>query len=521
MPNGGVYTIQEQIGEGGYSLVYAVTTDGGTRSAVMKEFFPYARYAGEAYAVRDENGVVCAKDDSCREKFRESLERFSREGELGGLAQRESYQILAFDQIKPGYALMRSQSSDMCSIETLVAHWKRNLPVPVGEKDPFFVDEVRVRYALEVVGSLLSVLSAIHSQGILHLDISASNVLWAGKDWKTTGRNCEAFLADFGSSVRMCDGAYHREGSGSYSENFAAPELKKAGAVLTPATDLFSVGKLLYYLCVGHAALLPNNARVMPTRTIRKDLNRLRVRPALRRALTNMILRSMDDDAGARWQSAEEMRTEIERIRNCIPSHPINPSVTCDFTLFSLRSMLTGSEDGTYGWAEELRDRRNIADAELPELPRSPITFREFGDDFSFLQSVLPKQIVRFFEQKLAGEPALSWKNIMLSDYPAQWKRELCSKCLNDGGLRLRCACRIADCLIDDVPQYCKCISEFYLLMGEDAAHLRECQGWGGAIDNPYLGLATLIFYALLGPQIFQEVLLPNPVRTDRLFQLQ
>lgn len=179
----------------------------------------------------------------------------------------------------------------MCAVSALVRRWKEEPPAPYSgreeDRDPCFPDLPRVQYALRVTESVLAALGAVHAGGLLHLDISGGNVVWAGQEPRT-GRGCAAFLTDFGSAAEV-SGGVRAAALLSYSPGFAAPELRTPGAALTAATDLYSVGMLLFYLCAGEGALQLTR---FPKKAIRRELGRLRVQGGARDALEAILLRT-------------------------------------------------------------------------------------------------------------------------------------------------------------------------------------------------------------------------------------
>ena len=256
MQNGGRYIIDDLISSGGFSLVYSSHTEGGTASFVIKEFFPLSGENKAPIAFRD--GTVVKPIPQHEIEFQDKLAQFQREGLIGGTISGHIYQTIAFQEVSDGYALMKRESNDMISLGDLLESWKSIDPLPysgvLGDKDPFFIDLVRVGYALRVVESLLAVLTTIHSQGFLHLDLNKNNVIWAGLD-RQTGRNCAAFVSDYGSSVKMTNGSCPAYLCPSYSVGFSAPEVFSHRGELTPSTDLYSVAMIMFYLCCGDAAL--------------------------------------------------------------------------------------------------------------------------------------------------------------------------------------------------------------------------------------------------------------------------
>lgn len=242
--DGKSYVIGDVIGEGGFSYIYATEPGSGT-DVVIKEYYPASG------ALRDERTQRVLPAPGQETVFQQNLAQFAREGFAGVTAARESFQTVAFLAQEGGYAVLPRWSRDMCAVSALVRRWKEEPPAPYSgreeDRDPCFPDLPRVQYALRVTESVLAALGAVHAGGLLHLDISGGNVVWAGQEPRT-GRGCAAFLTDFGSAAEV-SGGVRAAALLSYSPGFAAPELRTPGAALTAATDLYSVGMLLFYLC--------------------------------------------------------------------------------------------------------------------------------------------------------------------------------------------------------------------------------------------------------------------------------
>lgn len=313
LPNGGEYVIDGIIGEGGFSLVYSVHTEGSTRSFAMKEFFP------TRLAFRNNQGIP-QPYQGCETSFNEYLSKFENEGVIGSHVSQNSFQTISFQQCGGGYAIMQRESEDMLSIADLVNAWKDNPPVPYTgyktDNDIWFSDLVKVAYALRITESFLAVLSIIHQHGYLHLDISATNVIWAGHDQRT-GRNCVAFLSDFGCAVPMNSDGGHISLLNTYSPGFAAPELKQRNSICTTATDLYSVGMLLFYICCPESALEITRNR---KRHIERELGRLQIPSAIRQELQILVDKATTEKSD-RYQSAVDMQAVIRNLSNTIDEY--------------------------------------------------------------------------------------------------------------------------------------------------------------------------------------------------------
>lgn len=109
-----------------------------------------------------------------------------------------------------------------------------------------------------IVQQTLQGLSKLHSQNIMHLDIKPENILYCEMDCDTTS-NIEAAvfkLADFGSAEYTVVSDSGIVGTRYYR----APEII-LGLNHSTASDIWSVGCLLFELCTGDILFEPHNYR--------------------------------------------------------------------------------------------------------------------------------------------------------------------------------------------------------------------------------------------------------------------
>lgn len=513
MKNGAEYRIKRKIAEGGFSLVYEAETLGGTTPVVIKEYFP-----AEGAFRNNQNKVLplVGYEDS----FLRNLNQFNNEGVTGGQVAKYSFQTVSFLSCGNGYALMQEESQDMVSISDLVASWSEYPPIPytgnLNDADPVFTDLTRLKYSLRVIESVLSVLSTIHECGYLHLDISSRNVLWADSD-PITGRIGAAIITDYGCSVNLSDGVYQPNYLLSYSPGFAAPEIQKGLNQLSPATDIYSVGMLLFFLCVGSSALEISRNR---EHQVVREASYLKLPQRIKDCLVGIICTAITDKE-CRYPSAFVMREEIRKLDEKIPTHPINPDNTNSFTLYSLKSMLEGSLETHYSWAHELCDRRGVAFSETNPLIFEPLTWRTFSDDVDFLSWVLPEELFYCLKTKHRSSEGScnTVVSIMSGNYPNQWKDEFCRVIKRYGAMRL---IEISSSILNNDAAFSENRKLLFEILGKDGERLRDCYynapGIGNNRETSYIGLAMLILYALLGPDGFAK-LIPSPsIDVARLF---
>ncbi|MCD8005944.1 MAG: protein kinase [Oscillospiraceae bacterium] len=501
LDNGGEYIIKKKIAAGGFSLVYDAETCGGTTPVVIKEFFP------DKWAMRNEQSKVCPLPNRENE-FSRCLKQFIDEGKIGGHIATLSFQTVSFLYCGSGYALMQRESEDMISIADVVGQWEENPPT-VENSDPVFTDFTRLRYSLQITESVLSVLSKIHELGYLHLDISGSNVLWAG--------GCAAFIADYGCAVSMTDGVYKPSYQPSYSPGFSAPELLTGLNQLSPATDIYSVGMLLYFLCAGRIAL---DKSFNIKKKVSRNIEYLKLPKRVQKSLIEIILTSLADQ-DSRYSSASDMLEEIRKFARQIPLYPINSDNTRSFTLYSLKSMLEGRTTNSNSWLHELCDRRNV---DLPEKVDDsifkPLTTKTFVSDIDFLKTILPEELFECIEQNMnaSSDKSSFISGVMNGNYPNELRNRLVQIVENYGTHRLL---QISNTVLKDKIGFINNRILLFQVIDEEGDRLKEC--YYNVADkiqrSPYIGLAMLILYALLCKDGF-AMLIPSPSDGDKLKKL-
>jgi HD-like signal output (HDOD) protein len=151
---------------------------------------------------------------------REARQRFAREARAAAAVRHENVAatLAVHDLTTPPYVV--TEFVDGCSLEARVQRYGA-LPVML-----------HVAAAAQIAAGL----AAGHAKGVLHRDLKPSNVLIEDE----TGR---AKLTDFGL-IRVAGD----EGRGA--PGFAAPEVLR-GAPATVASDLFSLGAVLYLMATG------------------------------------------------------------------------------------------------------------------------------------------------------------------------------------------------------------------------------------------------------------------------------
>ena len=356
--NGKKYTIRGLIGRGGCSLVYlADEENNNSHPWILKEFFPNGQIAKREKERRDNSYRKVTWCEGQKSRFENMRHRFLyQENRLGNILSEITFQIYAFDCVdeKNGFAVMKPFSKDTKSVLEIVKEWEAN--GASLKSDVQFLDLERIKKALCMTEVLLLLLKKIHNKQILHLDLSFNNVLGAGWDKASEAINGSVFILDFGCAVKMDGEKYLKKIPNyySYSPGFAAPEILDSKVdSLDFRTDIYSVGALLYYLCVGSHALKPIGSswryelyNERKQKNIINFLAKLHVPSMIKGELINIIMKSCSANPEKRFQTAEEMQIAIEQVRK-----------KCDLTPYRLRCLCP---DGTVHFVGREKEKTKI-----------------------------------------------------------------------------------------------------------------------------------------------------------------
>jgi serine/threonine-protein kinase len=152
---------------------------------------------------------------------------------------------------------------------------------------------------------LCGALAAVHHAGLVHRDVKAQNVMR-----EEGGR---LVLMDFGAGRKRTE---LRTGGGRVvgTPLYLAPEVI-TGAEATIASDIYSLGVLLYHLVAGDFPVKGVTFEELARAHTRREITPLQdVRPNLPRSFVRVIERAIDPDAARRFASASRMGAALGRI---------------------------------------------------------------------------------------------------------------------------------------------------------------------------------------------------------------
>jgi eukaryotic-like serine/threonine-protein kinase len=224
-------------------------------------------------------------------KTPEMRERFLREARAAGALQHPN--------IITVYDLGEATGQLFIAMELVEG---RDLSDLIAAREPLALER-----KLDIVIEMLQGLGYAHDRGVIHRDIKPSNVRVAAD-----GR---IKIMDFG--IARLQSSVDATGSGAIvgTPTYMAPEQITNGAI-TPATDVFAVGCLLYELLTYQKPFEGESVHGVLYQVLTTDPKPLRtVAPSIPASLERVITRSMAKAPQDRYETAKQLRTTLLAIR--------------------------------------------------------------------------------------------------------------------------------------------------------------------------------------------------------------
>ncbi|GCD98316.1 Stk1 family PASTA domain-containing Ser/Thr kinase [Embleya hyalina] len=167
--------------------------------------------------------------------------------------------------------------------------------------------------ALEMTAGVLQALEYSHRNGIIHRDIKPANVMLT--------RQGTVKVMDFGIARSMADNGMTMTQTAAVigTAQYLSPEQAR-GETVDARTDLYSTGCLLYELLTERPPFIGDSPVAVAYQHVREDpLPPSTFDPEVSPTIDSIVLKSLAKNPDNRYQSADEMRADIERALHGLP----------------------------------------------------------------------------------------------------------------------------------------------------------------------------------------------------------
>ncbi|MER7210594.1 MULTISPECIES: Stk1 family PASTA domain-containing Ser/Thr kinase [Streptosporangium] len=168
--------------------------------------------------------------------------------------------------------------------------------------------------AAELVDGILRALDYSHRGGIVHRDIKPANIMIT--------RNGDVKVMDFGIARAMADSAATMTQTAQVigTAQYLSPEQAR-GERVDARSDLYSTGCVLYELLTGQPPFTGDSPVAIAYQHVREDpIPPSQIDPEIPAWADAIVLKSMAKDPAQRYQSAAEMRADIQRAMSGMPT---------------------------------------------------------------------------------------------------------------------------------------------------------------------------------------------------------
>lgn len=282
----GNYELYEELARGGMGVVYRARQISLNRIVALKMILS-GQFASQADVLR-----------------------FRQEAEAAA--------ALDHPNILPIYEVGEHEGQNYFSMKLVEGE---NLADRLSKRDPGDLSEL-----VDLLSKVSRAIHYAHQRGVLHRDLKPANVLMQKSPIKT--QNSEGstvvtslasplcpMVTDFGLAKKVeGDNCLTHTGAVLGTPSYMSPEQARAERQLSTATDVYSLGAILYEILTGRPPFRATSvAETLAEVMTREPMSPRAVRPGADRDLSVVALKCLEKDPARRYESAAALADELDR----------------------------------------------------------------------------------------------------------------------------------------------------------------------------------------------------------------
>jgi serine/threonine-protein kinase len=308
---------------------------------------------GRVVAIKSIHAASLAGDQAT--EFRE---RFYREARAAG--------ALSHPGIVPVFDVGEDDGSPYLVME-LVQGRTLDAALKQGERYP-------IERVCEIGQQIAEALGFAHRKGVVHRDIKPANILMTTREVYGIER---PRITDFGVA-KLAGGEMTSTGQLLGTPAFMPPE-QFTGAPIDNRTDLFSLGVILYRMTTGEQPFAGETLTAVSYKVVHTEpIPPSKLNPAVSRQLEAVILKCMAKSPDNRYQTGEELASELAAVRKTTTSASPHPaySSTMDSGVGETIDQVSSLRPATARTVSSLQQPATAAATQSlsPEIQAWPVT---------------------------------------------------------------------------------------------------------------------------------------------------